>query len=367
MKAKDIIRFMENNVAPLRLAVKGDPIGLQAGNVSRYAKRIMLSLDVNMQILTEAMEKEADMIISHHPAFYGGLDIIDEESRKGELAALISRSLMVVYAAHTNLDAAEGGVADCLADICGLPKEGRKVLEPTYREPFLKLTAFVPTAYLKRVQKAICAAGAGKYEKYSDCTFRLEGTGTFKGNNAATPFIGKAGKYEEAAEYRLETRVRLADKHKVEKALLKAHPYETPAYDFTRLEENIIYGLGRVAELPKAVSIKNLAQDIKTRLKAPGMQLCGRLSAKVKRIAVWSGSGLPIKEAAQNGADLIITGECNYHSADDSDFFNIPIIKLGHGVSEKIVLPALSKRLKKEFPNLTIMTSKAKCAPFINF
>lgn len=97
---------------------------------------------------------------------------------------------------------------------------------------YYKLVVFVPLRQLNKVREAICQAGAGKIGKsYDYCTFTTKGTGTFRPLKGANPFIGKKGKLTSVAEVRLETIVPVKAAKKVLAALLKAHPYEEPAYD----------------------------------------------------------------------------------------------------------------------------------------
>lgn len=364
VQVKDVIRVM-NVLAPEYLALENDPVGLQAGKKSAVVKAVTIALDVTEDTLSDTRKNKSQLLITHHPAFYGGLKYIDTESTKGNLAASAIKNNINVYSAHTNLDIANGGVADALADAALLSKE-RKPLDITYREKFLKLAVFVPESHLEKVRKAICNAGAGLYGKYSDCTFRVAGTGTFKGSDSSKPFIGKAGAFEEAAEFRLESRLPASKRRDIESALIKAHPYEVPAYDFVETEEFIPFGLGRIGRLEKPESVESLAKMLAKKLGAKGVQVCGKKNKKIKKLAVWSGSGAPVKKAFFMGADALVTGECNYHTAEDADFYGLPIIRLGHGASEKVILKPLAVFLRKNLLGIKVFISNKGCSEFAN-
>ena len=95
-----------------------------------------------------------------------------------------------------------------------------------------KLVVFVPVKKLEKVRAAICAAGAGQIgSNYDNCTFYTIGTGTFRPLKGSKPHIGKIGKLARVKEARLETIVTANGLKKVLAALIKAHPYEEPAYD----------------------------------------------------------------------------------------------------------------------------------------
>jgi hypothetical protein len=94
-----------------------------------------------------------------------------------------------------------------------------------------KLVVFVPPSALDVVRDALFAAGAGRIGDYERCSWYTEGTGTFRGGEATSPAIGRAGREERVQELRLET-VYPDDLHEqVLAALRAAHPYEEPAFD----------------------------------------------------------------------------------------------------------------------------------------
>jgi hypothetical protein len=94
-----------------------------------------------------------------------------------------------------------------------------------------KLVVFVPREALDPVRDALFEAGAGRIGNYERCSWYTSGTGTFRGGEGADPSIGEAGREERVAELRLET-VYPEERHDdVIAALLRAHPYEEPAFD----------------------------------------------------------------------------------------------------------------------------------------
>jgi hypothetical protein len=98
-----------------------------------------------------------------------------------------------------------------------------------------KLVVFVPPDSLDTVRSALFAAGAGRIGAYERCSWYTEGTGTFFGDEGASPAIGRRGVEERVTELRLET-VFPAERHdEVVSALRAAHPYEEPAFDVYEL------------------------------------------------------------------------------------------------------------------------------------
>jgi len=94
-----------------------------------------------------------------------------------------------------------------------------------------KLVFFVPESHKESVKQAVFSAGAGKYQGYDSCSWETRGTGQFKPLSGSKPFIGEQDKVETVAEYRVETICADNRVKAVLKALINAHPYETPAYE----------------------------------------------------------------------------------------------------------------------------------------
>jgi len=94
-----------------------------------------------------------------------------------------------------------------------------------------KVVFFVPEDYKEQVKQAVFDKGAGCYQNYDSCAWETLGTGQFKPLSGSEPFIGKQDIVEHVAEYRVEM---LCDEQYIKavlKALIAAHPYETPAYE----------------------------------------------------------------------------------------------------------------------------------------
>ena len=127
MRACEIIEKIEE-FAPKSLACSWDNPGFLCGNPDKEVNKVLLTLDVDLFSVNEAIEKGADMIISHHPLFFSGLKKIDFSTPEGKIVELLIKNDIAVYAAHTNMDAAEKGINQRLAKMFEL--QDVKVLEP---------------------------------------------------------------------------------------------------------------------------------------------------------------------------------------------------------------------------------------------
>src|SRR5699024_11083814 len=127
-----------------------------------------------------------------HPMIFRPLSSIDFDSVKGTVIKKLIQNNITVYASHTNLDIASGGVNDLLSEAISL--ENVKPLIPTHTESLVKLIVFTPVDYVQQVVDALSEVGAGHIGNYSHCTFQSPGQGTFKPLEGTDPFIGTHGK-----------------------------------------------------------------------------------------------------------------------------------------------------------------------------
>ena len=126
MKVKEIAAIIEK-VCPRRLAYDWDNVGLLCGDAEKDVKRVFVTLDTNIATVKEAADKGADMIVSHHPILLGGIKRIDYGTAEGQMIKLLVENNIPVYAAHTNMDTARGGINDRLAKLFKLTNV--KILE----------------------------------------------------------------------------------------------------------------------------------------------------------------------------------------------------------------------------------------------
>src|SRR5690606_2133175 len=123
----------------------------------------------------------------------------------GRLYEKLIKNDIAVYISHTNLDVADGGMNDWLADQMGILPDGRQSLEEIHTDKLYKLVVFVPETHHEQVLEAMWRTGAGEIGGYSSCSFNIKGTGTFLPGTDTDPFIGEQGKLEKAEEIRIET------------------------------------------------------------------------------------------------------------------------------------------------------------------
>lgn len=119
MKVKEIMQFL-NQVAPFETQLDFDNSGLLVGHPENEVQRVLFALDVTSDVLDEAEEKNAELIITHHPLMFSPRKRMTEADTEGKLLCRMIRDRISHIAMHTNLDRAAGGTNDTLAALLGL-------------------------------------------------------------------------------------------------------------------------------------------------------------------------------------------------------------------------------------------------------
>lgn len=362
VKCQTIANLIEE-LAPKKLAESWDNVGLLIGDGSRKVNKILVCLDATDWVINEAIEHDVDMIVCHHPIIFGSLKRITADTVLGrKIIKLISKGI-AVYSAHTNYDIAQNGLNDIFANLLGF--KNFRLIEPTYTEKLYKILVYIPKGHEEKIFDAMMSAGAGQIGNYSSCSFRTEGKGTFIPESGTNPFIGEEGKLEEVNEIKLGTIVPQSHLNKTIKAIIKAHPYEEPAYDIMPLEnEGSSVGLGRIGELEQETTLTIYAENVKKALGIDKVRIAGNPHHNIKKVAMLNGSGSKFVSAARfAGADVLVTGDMQYHEMVDAVEAGISIIDAGHFATEKIMISAMTDYLRAKCQangyNVEIIESKS--------
>lgn len=344
VNGQEIIQVFES-WSPKKLAcMDNDPIGLAIGTLNKPVHKVLVTLDVNEAVANEAIDQGCELIIAHHPPIFRRLANIRTDNPAGRLYEKLIKHDIAVYAAHTNLDVAEGGVNDLLAD--ALQLESRTILEETYSENLLKLVVFIPTAQAEHLRAALAKAGAGRLGDYDACSYTTIGEGRFRALAGANPFVGAVDELHVEEEVKVEVVFPEAIKNRVLKAMLHSHPYEEPAYDIIRLEQQTnIMGLGRVGDLTEEMTLQQFANYVKQQLDVPALRVVGDLQSTVRKVALVGGDGNKYIYAAKRaGADVFLTGDMYFHTAQDAQAIGLQIVDPGHHV-EKVMIAGVAKKM----------------------
>lgn len=361
----DVCRALDK-LAPPRLAQEWDNVGLLAGDRTAAVRRALLCIDLMPDVVAEAVRRRVQVVVAYHPPIFRPISSVTMPGH--DTCEAVYRCIAAgvgIYSTHTALDAAEGGTNDVIAGFCGLTDTEPLEHVGDIDEGECKLVAFVPPADLAAVTQAMFTAGAGRIGDYEECSFRIPGTGTFRGTESTSPVIGRAGRHETVHEIRLEVITPRGVLPDVVQALTRAHPYEEPAFDIYPLHAAPQRGIGRHGKLPKPVRLSALARRLKKLTGAAGVQLVGRPDQTVGRVVVCVGAAgsLPFKRSLGDG-DVIVTGEIRHHDALTTLRHGCCAIALGHWASERPVLGPFREALVNLIPKLDVLISEADRDPF---
>lgn len=357
---KTITNYLEE-IAPLPLQENYDNAGLITGRPDAIVSGILVTLDCTEAVVDEAIARNCNLIVAHHPIVFRGLKKINGSNYVERTVIKAIKNDIAIYAIHTNLDNVYQGVNRRIAEKIGL--RNLKVLVPR-RDTLLKLVTFIPKANTAAVLAAVHQAGAGQIGNYRNCSFRVEGTGTFMPTADANPAIGQHDSQESVTEDRVEVIFPAFREPAVMKALREAHPYEEIAYYLTTLiNENQEIGAGMIGELQEPLEPLDFLRSLKNRMELQVIRHTATLSKPIRKVAVCGGAGsFLLPNAIRSGADVYVSADFKYHEFFDADG-RIIIADIGHYESEVFTKELLKDVLIKKFPTFAINFSKSVTNP----
>jgi dinuclear metal center YbgI/SA1388 family protein len=362
MKLAELTAYLES-LAPLAYQEDYDNAGLILGRPGREVSQALISLDCTEAVVDEAIATGCQVIISHHPIVFRGLKKFNGNTYVERVVEKAIKHDIAIYAIHTNLDNVIGGVNTRICETLGL--SNLRILSP--KSGLLKkLVTYVPLAQAEQVKNALFKAGAGNIGNYSEASFSVDGTGTFKGNEDSAPYVGEPGIRHHEEEVRLEMIYPANLESKIVMTLVLAHPYEEVAYDlYTLSNRHQQVGSGMVGELDSPVGEETFLQHIKESMQTGVIKYTALRGRPIKKVAVCGGAGgFLLKQAIAAGADIFITADYKYHEFFDADG-KIVIADIGHFESEQFTQQLLFEIIQKNFPTFalrltTIITNPVK-------
>lgn len=352
MKIKDIVAAIEA-IAPPVLQEDYDNAGLITGSPDTEVTGALLCLDSTEAVIDEAIAKGYNLIISHHPIVFKGLKKITGRNYVERTIIKAIQNNIAIYAAHTNLDnVLANGVNEKIASKLGL--HDLSILQPR-PNTLSKLIIYTPESASEAVKNALFEAGAGRIGHYSECSFSVNGQGTFKPGAGANPSSGKEGTRSTEAEIRTEVILPREIAGAAIAAAKKAHPYEEMAYDLIPLD-NTHQGIGSgvIGELSAPLSPSDFLNHLKKAMNLVVIRYTA-FNKNISKVAVCGGSGSFLTEAAKrSGADAYVTADIKYHEFFDADN-RLMLCDIGHYESEIHTLEIFSDVIREKFPNFAVI------------
>jgi dinuclear metal center YbgI/SA1388 family protein len=362
MKIYDIINTLEET-APLNYQEKYDNSGLQCGDISSELKNVLITLDCTIAIVNEAIDKKCNLIIAHHPIIFGGINRIDPKNPIGAMIIQAIKNDIVIYACHTNLDNIKTGVNSKIAELLGL--KNTEILAPKKRL-LKKLHVFCPNDHADKLRNALFEKGAGEVGAYSECSFNINGKGTFKAGSDTTPFVGKKELRHNEEEVKIEVIFPSHLESDIISSMIKNHPYEEVAFDIYLLENKYqLVGSGMIGTIDK-ISTHDFFDHIKNKLNSSIIRHTEITKKHISKIALCGGSGsFLLSNAIQKKADIFISSDFKYHQFFDANN-QIIIADIGHYESEQFTKDLIYEILSQNFPNIALLLSEVNTNP-INY
>jgi dinuclear metal center YbgI/SA1388 family protein len=364
MKIKEIIGALEIFAAP-ELQEDYDNAGLITGDPAMDCTGALCCLDVTADVLAEARTKNCNLVIAHHPIIFRGLKRLNGKNYVEKVIIEAIRGNIAIYACHTNLDNVLLGVNQKMAEKLGLINA--KILAPK-KKMLRRLITFAPVDQAEKVREAVFAAGAGHIGKYAECSFNSLGTGTFKAEEGADPYVGEIGKQHREEETKIEIVYPFYLEQQVVDALVASHPYEEVAYDIFTME-NVHFGIGAgiIGELERPLPESDFLVAIKKAFQLKVLKHTALRGKEVKTVAICGGSGaFIIPKAVGMGADFYISADIKYHEFFDAEGRTV-VTDIGHYESEQYTIDLLHDLVAKKFPTFAVLKTTVNTNPVSYF
>ena len=360
MKIKEFINEFEQ-IIPVRQAEDFDNVGLLCGNPDREITGILIAHDALENVIDEAIEKKMNFVFCFHPIIFSGLKSITGKNyvEKAVLKALENK--IAIYAIHTAFDNDYFGVNYKICEVLGL--KNQQVLMPK-KNQLKKLEVYVPADSAEILRNALFVAGAGNIGFYDECSFTIQGDGTFRPLEGSNPVTGTHNERENANEVLINVIFEDYKTNQILFAMKENHPYEEVAYQLITLENDNQYtGLGRYGNLEQEMDELDFLTFIKQKFNIDIIRHSSLNNKKIRTIGVLGGSGASgIKAAMSAKCDAYITGDVKYH-----DFFfaegKMLICDIGHFESEQFVVQQLFEILSEKFTTFAIAKTTQKTNP----
>lgn len=321
--------------APERTQMDFDNVGLLVGDPQARVDKIITCLDVTPEVVNEAINGDADLIVAHHPLIFNKLETVTPTDDHGWMIYNLIQNDIGVLAAHTNLDAARGGVSELLAEKIGLTDID--FLDASYRNRY-------------KVVFNTLAEHRGQAEDLLQ-KHRADQIQILKPEN------------QDASQLRFEA---LVEDHKLGslKSALRREELLTSGTIETWKADNATphTGMGAIGKYDKKLSEEDFLQLVSDRLNVEAIRYSGSAD-EIGRVAVCGGAGVFLaSKAIGAGADAFVTSDIKYHDyfTEQDQFI---LADIGHYESEIPIAEKLAKILSDEFKELEVSTTGVSTNP----
>lgn len=346
MKLNKLIGILEF-FYPIDLAEKWDNVGLQIGDERSTINRVMTTLEITNDVIDEAIERGAQLIVCHHPLIFKPISNLNYKSPQARMIAKLIKHNIAVYVMHTNVDISSNGMNDWLAQV--LEMKNISILKNLKTKSYKKIIVETPKNQLEAALNILKLSGCGQKADVLSEHSIVEKTKTVRLLNEEI----KTTPYYEIATYILEENL------KELRFNMKNH-FKYEVYNIDNINQT--FGLGRIGTI-KPVSLEQLADKIKDLFSLDHVRLVGNREDIIKKIAIVGGSGSDfIIDAKLKACDVIITGDVGFHDAQLALSSKINIIDPGHNI--EIIFNDVMSDFINLFEEVTCFASEVDTNPF---
>nr|WP_314497226.1 Nif3-like dinuclear metal center hexameric protein [uncultured Chryseobacterium sp.] len=360
MTIQKVIAEIEIHIS-LPQAEDFDNVGLLCGLPERNVSGILVCHDALENVVDEAIYRNCNLIVCFHPIIFSGLKSLTGKNYVERAVLKAIENKVAIYAIHTAFDNDYFGVNAGICHLLGL--KNLKILQPK-KNNLKQLNVYVPKDYSEKVKESLFSAGAGNIGFYDECSFKIEGSGTFRPVKGSNPFAGQQNIRENGREDMISVIFESFKENQIVEAMKSVHPYEEVAHQIYQLEnENHYSGLGMFGEFENEMGEEEFLIFVKDQFQLKIIRHSDFNGKKIKRVGVLGGSGAGgIKAALSKKCDAYITGDLKYH-----DYFlaesKMLICDIGHYESEQLVSQQLFEILSQKFSTFAILKSSEKTNP----
>ncbi|MFY0409094.1 Nif3-like dinuclear metal center hexameric protein, partial [Solicola sp. PLA-1-18] len=328
-----------------------DAVGTSVGDLDAPVRKVLLAVDPTLEVVEEAVEWGADLLLTHHPLLLKGVHGVSTGTPKGRIVHRLISGGVALHTCHTNADSPPGGVSASMADALGLVDV--RPLDPDPADALDKWVVMVPADDADRVAEALLDAGAGHVGDYDRCTFVTAGIGTFRPLEGADPTIGQVGEVENVAEDRVEMVAQPHLRERLLAVLREVHPYEEVAFDLLEMAPRPgDRGSGRIGTLLEPVTLADFAADVVASLPPTSSvaRVAGDPEREVRTVALCGGSGdFLLEHARRAGADVYVTSDLRHHPVSEAqEQAGAPaVVDVPHWAAEWTWLPNAARLLSE--------------------
>lgn len=340
MKIKALTQYLET-IAPSSYQESYDNAGLIVGDPETKITGVLICLDSIEAVIEEAIDKNCNLIVAHHPIVFRGLKRLNGSNYVERIIIKAIQYEIAIYAIHTNLDNVyHQGVNGKIAERLGLINT--RILAP--KSFSKKLQVFAPATHSQKIREALYNAGADISSSHSSIGV---------GNNAGKKSLG---------EVRLEISFSAGRQSAILRALRAVAP--DVAYDLFSIEnKSNEIGSGMIGELEIPIKESKFLKHIQKQMKAKCVRYTNLRNRKIRTVALCGGSGSFLLPAAiAQGADLFLTADFKYHEFFDADQ-RIVIADIGHYESEQFTSNLLYDIITKKFSTFAVYLTGTNTNP----